>query len=97
MEDKRSVLLSRATDTALLVVQSDRQDQLATHALIQTMSSLGRKPALAVVNQNAASYRSWIALPMALSGLGLRRAGQIIGGIFSRRRKPAAGSVQEQA
>ena len=97
MEDKRSVLLSRATDTALLVVQSDRQDQLATNALIQTMASFGRKPALAVVNQNIASYRSWITLPLALCGLGLRKTGQAIGGIFTRRRKPVAGSVQEQA
>lgn len=95
MEDKRSVLLSRATDTALLVVQSDRQDQLATNALIQTMASFGRKPALAVVNQNIASYRSWISLPVALCGLGLRKTGQAIGGIFTRRRKPVAGSVQE--
>ncbi|PQA74745.1 GumC family protein [Brucella oryzae] len=97
MEDKRSVLLSRATDTALLVVPSDRHDQHATHALIQTMASFGRKPALAVVNQNTASYRSWIALPVALCGLALQKAKRSMGAAFLRRRKPAADGVQEQA
>ncbi|MBB4091631.1 polysaccharide biosynthesis tyrosine autokinase [Ochrobactrum pecoris] len=97
MEDKRSVLLSRATDTALLVVQSDRQDQNAANALIQTMASFGRKPALAVVNQNSSSYRGWITLSIALCGLGLRKARQGIGAMFSRRRKPAADGAQEQA
>ncbi|MEJ5022237.1 exopolysaccharide transport family protein [Ochrobactrum vermis] len=97
MEDKRSVLLSRATDTALLVMQSDRQDQNAANALIQTMASFGRKPALAVVNHNASSYRSWLTLPIALGGLGLQKARQSISGVFSRRRKPAADGAQEQA
>src|SRR5690606_32917965 len=73
MEDKRSVLLSRATDTALLVVPSNRQDQYATNALIQTMASFGRKPALAVVNHNSSSYRSWITIPVLLCGLGLQK------------------------
>ncbi|MEN0100630.1 MAG: exopolysaccharide transport family protein, partial [Brucella pseudogrignonensis] len=41
-DDKRSVLLSRAADTALLVAQPDRNDQPANHALIQTMAALGR-------------------------------------------------------
>ncbi len=83
MEDKRSVLLSRATDTALLVVPSDRHDQHATHALIQTMASFGRKPALAVVNQNTASYRSWIALPVALCGLALQKQNAAWGRVFA--------------
>ena len=97
MEDKRSVLLSRATDTALLVVPSDRQDQHATNALIQTMASFGRKPALAVVNHNSSSYRSWITLPVAMFGVALRRTKQSMSAMFSRRRKPAADDVQEQA
>lgn len=97
MEDKRSVLLSRATDTALLVVPSDRQDQLATNALIQTMASFGRKPALAVVNHNSSSYRSWIVLPVVLCGLGLQKARRSISAIFARRRKPDADGAQEQA
>jgi len=61
------------------------------------MASFGRKPALAVVNQNIASYQSWITLPIALCGMALQKAGRGLGGIFSRRRKPVAGSVQEQA
>jgi predicted metal-dependent TIM-barrel fold hydrolase len=97
MEDKRSVLLSRATDTALLVVPSDRQDQHATNALIQTMASFGRKPALAVVNHNSSSYRSWITVPVVLCGLGLQKAKRSVSAMFSRRRKPATDGVQEQA
>ncbi|UVV69004.1 GumC family protein [Brucella anthropi] len=97
MEDKRSVLLSRATDTALLVVPSDRQDQHATNALIQTMASFGRKPALAVVNHNSSSYRSWITVPVVLCGMGLQKAKRSVSAMFSRRRKPAADGVQEQA
>lgn len=79
------------------MVQSDRQDQNAANALIQTMASFGRKPALAVVNQNSSSYRGWITLSIALCGLGLRKARQGIGAMFSRRRKPAADGAQEQA
>src|SRR5690606_10604219 len=96
MEDKRSVLLSRATDTALLVVPSDRQDQYATNALIQTMASFGRKPALAVVNHNSSSYHGWLAVMGVMGGLGLW-AKRGVSAIFSRRPKSAAGNVQEQA
>ena len=97
MEDKRSVLLSRATDTALLVVPSDHHGQQATRALIQTMASFGRKPALAVVNHNSSIYRSWLALPVALCGSALHKAKRSISAVFSRQRKPAANGVQEQA
>ncbi|MFQ0812773.1 lipopolysaccharide biosynthesis protein [Brucella anthropi] len=96
MEDKRSVLLSRATDTALLVVPSDRHDQHATHALIQTMASFGRKPALAVVHQEASSCRRWIVLAAMLCGLAWQRARRGVGAVLSRR-KPVADNVQEQA
>jgi uncharacterized protein involved in exopolysaccharide biosynthesis/Mrp family chromosome partitioning ATPase len=60
LEDRHSALLSRATDTTLLVVQPDKKDQPANLALIRAMSSMGRKPALAVVNQFSPSYHGWL-------------------------------------
>lgn len=62
MENKKSLLLSRATDTSLLMVQADRHEQQATNALIQSMASFGRKPAIAVVNQLSSPYQNMMAL-----------------------------------
>lgn len=91
-EDKRSVLLARATDTALLVVQADQQDPGATNALIQTMASFGRKPALAVVNQLSWSYRTWITGPAE----GLGRVGRFFLTALALRRKEPADRAREQ-
>jgi len=78
-EDKRSVLMSRATDTALLVVSDDRRDSSATNALVQTLASFGRKPALAVVSQAPAIYAGRVTSTLAtvralFSGLFKRRS-----------------------
>lgn len=97
MEDKRSLLLSRATDTALLVVQPDRKDQHANLALIQTMASLGRKPALAVVNQVSASYRNWLSIAVGYCRPGARKAGQFLRSVTTRRNHVDADKMQDQA
>ncbi|OYR15880.1 GumC family protein [Brucella thiophenivorans] len=96
MEDKRTVLLSRATDTTLLVVQPDRKDQHANHALIQTMAAMGRKPALAVVNQFSTSYRSWINIAWAYCSPMARRTGAFLRAAM-KRRNSAADHAQDQA
>src|SRR5690606_13194374 len=75
MEDKRSVLLSRATDTALLVVPSDGQDQYATNALIPTVAPCGRNAALAVGHHNPSANHGWKAVIGVVGGLGLRARG----------------------
>ena len=97
MEDKRSLLLSRATDTALLVVQPDRKDQHANLALIQTMASLGRKPALAVVNQVSTSYRNWINIAVAYFRPGVGKASRFLRAAITRRNQAGADKMQDQA
>ncbi len=91
-DDKRSVLLSRAADTALLVAQPDRNDQPANHALIQTMAALGRKPALAVVSQSTTSYRSWLESIIALLRPNARQASQLFRAALKRRHQTASQS-----
>ena len=88
MEDKRTVLLSRATDTTLLVVQPDQKDHYANHALIQTMALMGRKPALAVVNQFSTSYRSWLNIALAYCWPMARRSSARLRAM-NRRHQPA--------
>ncbi|GAA5624406.1 hypothetical protein Brsp04_04305 [Brucella sp. NBRC 12952] len=95
-DDKRSVLLSRAADTALLVAQPDRNDQQANHALIQTMAALGRKPALAVVSQPSASYRSWLASIKALLRPNARQAIELFRALLKRRHQTASQSGHNQ-
>lgn len=89
MEDKRTVLLSRATDTTLLVVQPDQKDHYANHALIQTMALMGRKPALAVVNQFSTSYRSWFNIALAYCWPMARRSNARLRAAMNRRNQPA--------
>lgn len=89
MEDKRTVLLSRATDTTLLVVQPDQKDHYANHALIQTMALMGRKPALAVVNQFSTSYRSWLNIALAYCWPMARRSSARLRAAMNRRNQPA--------
>lgn len=96
VKDKRTVLLSRATDTTLLVVQPGHNDQQANHALIQTMAAMGRKPALAVVNQSSTSYRSWINIAWAYCSTMARRTGALLRAAVNRR-DGAAGNAQDQA
>ncbi len=67
-EDKRSVLMSRSTDTVLLVVDADRRDANATTALVRTLASFGRKPALAVVNQVSSPYGNWTGTRIVVNG-----------------------------
>jgi uncharacterized protein involved in exopolysaccharide biosynthesis/Mrp family chromosome partitioning ATPase len=95
-DDKRSVLLSRAADTALLVAQPDRDDQQANHALIQTMAALGRKPALAVVSQSSTSYRSWLESTIALLRPNARQASQLFRALLKRRHQTASQSGHNQ-
>jgi len=95
-DDKRSVLLSRAADTALLVAQPDRNDQPANHALIQTMAALGRKPALAVVSQSTTSYRSWLESIIALLRPNARQASQLFRAALKRRHQTASQSGHNQ-
>ncbi len=95
-DDKRSVLLSRAADTALLVAQPDRNDQPANHALIQTMAALGRKPALAVVSQSTTSYRSWLESIIALLRPNARQASQLFRAALKRRYQTASQSGHNQ-
>ena len=95
-DDKRSVLLSRAADTALLVAQPDRNDQQANHALIQTMAALGRKPALAVVSQPSASYRSWLASIKALLRPNARQGIELFRALLKRRHQTASQSGHNQ-
>jgi len=87
MDDKSSILLSRATDTSLLMVKADRNEQHANNALIQTMASFGRKPAIAVVNELSSSYRSWITVPVAFSVSTVQQIGKILKPAFKRIRK----------
>jgi uncharacterized protein involved in exopolysaccharide biosynthesis/Mrp family chromosome partitioning ATPase len=89
-EDKRSVLLSRAADTALLVAQPDRKDQQANQALIQTMAALGRKPALAVVSHFSLSYRSGFESIAALLRPNARKAGRLFRAVLKRRHPPVS-------
>ncbi|MCX2698806.1 GumC family protein [Ochrobactrum chromiisoli] len=96
MEDKRAVLLSRATDTTLLVVQPGHKDQHANHALIQTMAAMGRKPALAVVNQVSTSYRSWINIVWAYCRPMGRRTGAFLRAAIKRRNR-ATDNAQDRA
>ena len=96
MEDKRTVLLSRATDTTLLVVQPDQKDHYANHALIQTMALMGRKPALAVVNQFSTSYRSWFNIALAYGGPMARRCSAFLRAAINRRNQSAA-NAEDQA
>jgi uncharacterized protein involved in exopolysaccharide biosynthesis/Mrp family chromosome partitioning ATPase len=95
-DDKRSVLLSRAADTALLVAQPDRNDQPANHALIQTMAALGRKPALAVVSQSTTSYRSWLESIIAFLRPNARQASQLFRAALKRRHQTASQSGHNQ-
>lgn len=95
-DDKRSVLLSRAADTALLVAQPDRNDQQANHALIQTMAALGRKPALAVVSQPSASYRSWLASIKALLRPNARQGIELFRALLKRGHQTASQSGHNQ-
>ncbi|WP_084479957.1 GumC family protein [Brucella pseudogrignonensis] len=95
-DDKRSVLLSRAADTALLVAQPDRNDQPANHALIQTMAALGRKPALAVVSQSTTSYRSWLESIIALLRPNARQASQLFRAALKRRHQTGSQSGHNQ-
>ncbi|OYR08770.1 GumC family protein [Brucella grignonensis] len=97
LEDKRSLLLSRATDTALLVVQPDRKDQHANLALIQTMASFGRKPALAVVNQVSTSYRNWINLAVAFCRSSAGKASRLLRAVTARRNQTVTDKAQDQA
>lgn len=94
--DKRSVLLSRAADTTLLVVQPDRKDQQANHALIQTMAALGRKPALAVVSQVSTSYRNWFESIMALLRPNGRQAMELFSAVLKRRQQTVSKSGHDQ-
>ena len=86
-DDKGSILLSRATDTSLLMVKSDRNEQNANHALIQTMASVGRKPAIAVVNDFSPSYRSWIIVPVAFAVSAIQQIRGFFKQVFKRVRK----------
>lgn len=95
-DDKRSVLLSRAADTALLVAQPDRNDQPANHALIQTMAALGRKPALAVVSQSTTSYRSWLESIIAFLRPNARQTSQLFRAALKRRHQTASQSGHNQ-
>lgn len=95
-DDKRSVLLSRAADTTLLVAQPDRNDQPANHALIQTMAALGRKPALAVVSQSTTSYRSWLESIIAFLRPNARQASQLFRAALKRRHQTASQSGHNQ-
>ncbi|MDH7785954.1 uncharacterized protein involved in exopolysaccharide biosynthesis/Mrp family chromosome partitioning ATPase [Ochrobactrum sp. 19YEA23] len=89
-EDKRSVLMSRATDTALLVVSDDRRDSSATNALVQTLASFGRKPALAVVSQAPTIYAGRVTSTLA-------KVRALLSGLFKRRsRTPDLASDQNQ-
>lgn len=96
MVDKRTVLLSRATDTTLLVVQPDQKDHYANHALIQTMAAMGRKPALAVVNQFSTSYSGWITIAFAYCQ---PRARSTVEFLLTRltRRNRSADNLEDQA
>lgn len=80
-EDKRSILMTRATDTALLVVGADHRDANADQALVQTLASFGRKPALAVTPRASASYADWMkrenAARRLLAGIA-RRARRVL-------------------
>ncbi|MDR6433019.1 exopolysaccharide transport family protein [Brucella pseudogrignonensis] len=96
MEDKRTVLLSRATDTTLLVVQPDQKDHYANHALIQTMALMGRKPALAVVNQFSTSYRSWLNIALAYCRPMARKSKAFLRSKLNLRNRSAA-NAEDQA
>lgn len=86
-DDKGSILLSRATDTSLLMVKADRNEQNANHALIQTMASFGRKPAIAVVNDLSPSYRRWITVPVAFAVSAIQQIRGFFKQAFKRVRK----------
>lgn len=88
-DDKGSILLSRATDTSLLMVKADRNEQNANHALIQTMASFGRKPAIAVVNDFSPSYRSWIIVPVAFAVSAIQQIRGFFKQVFKRVRRGA--------
>jgi Mrp family chromosome partitioning ATPase len=89
-EDKRTVLLSRSTDTTLLMVQADRKDQHANLALIQTMATMGRKPALAVVNRSSPSFQSWIKAIIRYCSPGIIATSRFLKTTFKRRNRTAA-------
>jgi len=71
------------------VVSDDRRDSGATNALVQTLASFGRKPALAVVSQAPAIYTGRVADTLATG-----RA--LLAGLFKRRRQPAPDPAQRQ-
>jgi Mrp family chromosome partitioning ATPase len=91
--DQRTALLARATDTTLLVVEPDRNEPGADHALIQTLAALGRKPALAVVSQVSTSCRGWISSAAAGCQLRVRRA---LRAAFGRRSQTPGNTFQDQ-
>ncbi|OEI83381.1 lipopolysaccharide biosynthesis protein [Brucella sp. BO3] len=95
-EDKRSALMTRATDTALLVVNADRRDAKATTAMVQVLASFGRKPALAVVSQMASPYAGWIGKHIVAHGWA-ERIGAHLRAIRVRGREAPSTPMEEQA
>ncbi|MGQ5215727.1 GumC family protein [Brucella abortus] len=95
-EDKRSALMTRATDTALLVVNADRRDAKATAAMVQVLASFGRKPALAVVSQMASPYAGWIGKHIVAHGWA-ERIGAHLRAIRVRGREAPSTPMEEQA
>ena len=87
-EDKHSILMACATDTALLVTSANHRDAGADQALVQTLASFGRKPALAVTPRPSAYYTGWMK-PES----GMRR---FVSGLTRRLRRRRQVTVQEQ-